>query len=284
VAHEFQFSDCAAPLRHVVLGLPLRPLSLGHRIIFLRQRNPLIWAAEADFNLLPFEQQIAWLIESVTVCNQTYADRIRLENSPSWWMLFQRRRDSKRWARIKQRERKQWEKTNFNAVQKDLTAYWMFEIAAFRNYLNFSRVITEVKSRRDPFPFLPCAAMPDAQGRSMGGPYDATLVQFLVKSRLCQDEAAAMEYPFALAEMHYLTHLEREGCLRIMNSAETQFEDEVADYDLKAARAAGFDTVAEHVESITANARKAKAEREKSKATETAGLATAVPEELKGKS
>ena len=165
-------------------------------------------------------------------------------------------------------------------------SYWAHEIAAFRNYLQASRVITEVKDRREPFPYLPCLPSKDAEGRSLGGPYDATLVQFLIKSGLCANEAAALEYPFALAEMHYLTHLEREGSLRILNSQEIKFEEEVADYDLKAARAAGFATVDEHVESIKAKAREQKAAREKADAGKTtdapgaAGLASAVPPEL----
>jgi hypothetical protein len=41
--------------------------------------------------------------------------------------------------------------------------------------------------------------------------------------RLTQEEAH--EYPLALAEVHYLSWLEREGGLRILNAFEMEFEE-----------------------------------------------------------
>ena len=230
----------------------------------MRQRNPLVFSAESDFNALPSEAQINWLFEAVYICNQTFAHLRRLESDPTDELLQDNARNKEKW----------------HALHKDYKAAdWAEAIAAFRNYIASQTPITEFKQRRDPFPFLPCASMPDAKGRSLGGPYDATLIQFLVGQRLCGSEGEAMEYPFARAEMHYLTHLEREGALKIINNAEMEFEEKTAELDLKAAKVAGFDTVEAHVESVTANARAAK-ETPASIPAAPAGLATPVPGEL----
>ena len=267
MAHEFQFSDVAVPAQHFCLTVPLRDYSIGHRLLFLRQRNPLVFGDEAEFNNLPSETKIFWLIESVSICNQTYAGRIQLEKSPTRWMLWRFNRDSKKWRKAREKAQNQF---LFSAVTVKLKAaglneWWALEIAGFRNYINASRIVTDFKSKREPFPFLPCAPMPDAnKGRSLGGPYEATIIQFLLKSNLVKDTADAMEYPFALAEMHYLTHLEREGSIRILNAQEIEFKELCDARDLEAAKAAGFNTVEEHIEFIKGNAKKQNEEAEKS--------------------
>jgi hypothetical protein len=282
VAHEYTFSDVSAPVQQVVLGLPLRDFSLGHRQIFLRQRNPLAFLSDVEYNELSKEGQIHWLIESVTICNQTYAYRKQLEQNPTRFMLWRQRRDSAKWRRIRTYLQNEYKR---ETGAPDLIGYWANELAAFRNYYNSHRVVTELKARRDPFPFLPCQPATDAKGRSLGAPYDATLIQFLIRAGLCRDEATALEYPFAKAEVHYLTHLEREGALRIMNPDEVQFEADADANDLAEAHKAGFKTVKEHTDFVYAQAMKEKASEEARKKHETViptGLASAIPPELKG--
>jgi hypothetical protein len=278
VAHEFSFSDVASPSQHFCLTLPLRDFSIGHRIIFMHQRNPLVFGDEAEFNKLPDETRIFWLIESVTVCNQSYADRVALEKSPTAAMLKRFAKDSKSWRK----EREKSQAAYLKQADNSLSGWWAAETAEFRNYLSASRIITDFKSRRDPFPFLPCASVPDAKGRTFGAPYEAQLIQFLIRSRLCVDTEAAMEYPFALAEMHYLTYLEREGALQIMNYDDLAHKERMAKIDLDAAHKAGFQTVEEHVDFIV---RQAKAAKEKQAAkAESSDLASEIPAELKGTS
>lgn len=293
MAHEFSFADVAAPRQHFCLTLPLRDYSIGHRLIFMRQRNPLVFGDEASFNSLPIETRIFWLIESVTICNQTYAHREQLEKSPTRPLLRQIERDASHWRKERSRAQKEFLKARPGTIgpawteKPTLTGYWLLAVSEFRNYLNASRIRTEFKAEvpggRPPGPMLPCSPMPDAKGRSLGGPYEATLIQFLLSRRLCADEAATFEYPFALAEMHYLTHLEREGSIRIINAAEMQFEQDAADHDLQEARTAGFNTVDEHIAHVTAEEekRKADARSQKSEPQKT-GLATDIPDELLG--
>jgi hypothetical protein len=262
----------------------LRDYSIGHRILFMRQRNPLVFGDEVEFNRLPSDGengQKFWLIRSVAVCNQTFAYRIQLEREPTKEILKAEEKTGKEWigARAKSQEEFLAAARADTSRIPDLNEWWALELVQFRNYINSSRIVTDFKFKREPFPFLPCEPMPDAnKGRSLGGPYESTLIQFLLGARFVPDMAGAMEYPFALAEMHYLTHLEREGAIRILNAQEIEFKETCAARDLEAAKAAGFNTVEEHVEFVKGNAKK---ENEKRGAeAETSGLATEVPAEL----
>ena len=276
MAQEFSFADCAAPARQVVLGLPLRDYSIGHRLLFLRQRNPLLWSGQSDFDALPFETQTKWLIEAVTVCNQSFAWRRGLESGlqPEIEKAFTK--SSKEWADVRLAAQKQFEIEN---PKSSLADWWSLEIAKFRNYIASQSVVTNYDDRRDPFPFMPCQSVPDSSGRTMGSPYDASLIQFLLKSGLCQTEAEAMEYPVGLAEMHYLTHLEHEGALQVMNNDEIETREKMEAFDLELARKAGFKTAKEHRAHILAESRKPKPAPME---TKPADLATAIPAELKG--
>jgi hypothetical protein len=286
VAHEFAFADVAVPRQHFCLTLPLRDYSIGHRILFMRQRNPLVFGDESEFNKLPSDGEAGqkfWLIRSVAVCNQTFAYRIQLEREPTKEILKAEEKTGKDWmaARAKSQDEFLAAARADTSRIPDLNEWWALELAQFRNYINSSRIVTDFKFKREPFPFLPCEPMPDAtKGRALGGPYESTLIQFLLNARFVQDMAAAMEYSFALAEMHYLTHLEREGAIRILNAQEIEFKETCAARDLEAARAAGFDTVEEHIEFVKGNAKKENEKR--AAATEARNLASEVPAELKG--
>lgn len=186
------------------------------------------------------------------------------------------------------------------------TGYWPTQVALFRNYQASSRVNTDAETfplRLDrgegqgevSIPFLPCmAAQPSTNdyqpstNRSLGSPYDALLIQFLLKSGLCRTEAECLDYPFGLAEVHYLTHLEKEGCLRIINAAEWEFAADCAQRDLEAAIAAGFSTAKEHFEHVLAEAKKKQRSEVRSQKSDPtsdlrppiSGLATVPPAEL----
>ena len=88
-----------------------------------------------------------------------------------------------------------------------------------------------------------------------------------------------MEYPFGLAEMHYLTHLEHEGALRVMNNDEIRLHERMEAFDLELAQKAGFKTAKEHRAWIVEESRKPKLFH---KNVPQPDLATAIPAELKG--
>lgn len=172
---------------------------------------------ESDFNLLPFEVQVFHLLKAVYICGQSYSHRKRLEQGAGLTArLFN-------WLAVKVWHwRRKREETD-----------WALELANFRNYLGAARLITEYNDKRDGFPFLPTIAAPDAKGRALGAPHDALLIQFLVREFHLSPEAAH-EHPLALAEVHYLSWLEREGGLRILNAFETEFEEYCAEENEKA--------------------------------------------------
>ena len=212
--------------------------SIGHRLILLRQRNPLVWMAEADYQELDFAEQIKWLMAAVNVCS--------LPMFPNW------------------RTRLLWRWRNARATsgrRRFTPKDWVREIGKFRQYLNQSRIITEFNERRDGFPFMPTTPMPEANGRGLGGPHDAALLQFLVREfRL--DLREALQFPLAQAQIHFLTWMEQEGNLRVMNAFEIEFEEESARLDLEAAKAAGFDNLADYQADCLKKARAAKAQAE----------------------
>ena len=236
MVHEFAFSDVVCPDRRVVLEVPLRDFSIGHRLILLKQRNPLLWQPVADFNSLPLADRSYWLMEAVYVCAQSFAYRQKLEKDPSRWLLWGNAWRVWRWHR---RHR------HYQAAD------WNRETVKFREYLDSTRLVTAFSEKQEGIPFLPVAPVENTPGRTLGGPYDAALIQFLVR-QLGLTMAGALEFPLALAQVHFLTWLEREGNLKILNAEEMDFKDYCADYDLKAARAAGFATVAEHVAAVLA--------------------------------
>jgi len=227
-----------------VLQLPLRVFSIGHRLILLRQRNPLLWQSEEGFNARTSVEQHFWLIEGVYTCAQSYAARTALENGMAGaWARWRNRLAVRAWHWRRQRA-----KTD-----------WALELANFRNYLAAARICTSFEDRREGFPFMPTMeAAGEERGRLLGGPWDAAIMQFLVRERLCADAAAALEFPLALAQAHYLTWQEREGGLRILNADEMEFKEQCALRDMEAATSAGFATAKEHFEHCMAEAKAAK--------------------------
>lgn len=163
---------------------------------------------EEEFNGLPFEKQVFWLLEAVYVCGQSFAHRKFLESEAG---VLDRARN---WFAVKL-----W---HWRRRRSDPN--WSAELADFRIYLNTSRLTTDYKNRREGYPFMPVGQVADSKGRALGAPYDAMLIQFLIR-KMGKTEAEAMEYPLALAEAHYFTALERDGGIRVLNSFETQFEE-----------------------------------------------------------
>lgn len=211
--HEFSFSDISLPDRPVILQIPLRDFGFGHRLLLLRQRNPLLWQSPDAFADLPFAEQTHWLIEAVYVCAQSFAYRQQLEKNPTRWMLIQNAWRVRAWHR---RHR------HYGVTD------WMADIAKFRTYLAGARLQTDYQAHHESpesgQAFIPVTAATAEVGRSLGSPYDAVLIQFLI-GKLRLSLAEAMEYPVALAHLHHLVHLEREGALKILNGQEIDFKD-----------------------------------------------------------
>ena len=53
------FADALRPSPVRILRLPMRPYSLGHELILLQQRNPLLFLTPDEFGKLTIEQAAA---------------------------------------------------------------------------------------------------------------------------------------------------------------------------------------------------------------------------------
>src|SRR5208283_5190066 len=143
-----------------------------------RQRNPLLTRSEEEFNQLPYAEQILWIIEAVYICAKSCRERTRLEYaSLLGWRQVVNWLDVKGWHwRRKGSPVGCWKLKAHLSRQLD----WAVELVHLRNYFNSARVITDYDERKKGFPWLPCTRSEDAKGRSLGAPFEAILIQFLI--------------------------------------------------------------------------------------------------------
>src|SRR5947207_11564756 len=71
--HEPLYARAARPAPAIVLGLLLRPFSIGHQTILIREGNPL---AEG------FDATGPQLSEAALICSQTWAESLRMPFDP----------------------------------------------------------------------------------------------------------------------------------------------------------------------------------------------------------
>lgn len=209
--HETTFTDALLPAAVSVLRLPLKPYSLGHEILLLRQRNVFLTQTESQFNALPPDEQNRQLRMAVVICSNSWADNHR------------RMRGLKLWGWL---------------VRK---AVYPLEIASFRIYLaeayeTVFRTLNQ-KSEEDVRADDICAdaagyeAMHKMRGRALGAPLIARLLQFVITDRMFVNcgYATPYDFPYAAAMNFYLAYLEGQGSARIDGEAERDAKRQWAD-------------------------------------------------------
>jgi hypothetical protein len=217
--HELAFADAARPTQVVCLRLPLRPYSLGHEILLLQQRNPILLLSRAQFNELSFEHQRQALLRATLICSNTWAQN---KKRPRWLKL---------WV---------WTLRRTN---------WPLAIADFRNYLGSSRAAFPGPH---PEADLRCAKamgytpLRNNTGRSAGAPLLARLINFVAARPPDPDlDSPIHDFPFALANLLYETELEAHGAARFENVDELDEKNDWLEMErereerLKAEEAAG---------------------------------------------
>jgi hypothetical protein len=196
--HEFLFADAARPSDRVVLKLLMRPYSVGHELLLLKQRNPLL---SPSFDALLESRKREAVLQAANVCNQTWAEN--LFTPGTWWE--------------KRRYRRNWEKWDLAVQDVD----WETEIMAMRDYMSKGSLGPPIEVADGP------------AGRAPGAPFHAGLIQFLINT-LRLPHVEVCDYPFGLAKFHYYTHAEAQGAIKIINLAEYEFEDFCRREDAKA--------------------------------------------------
>ncbi len=75
-----------------ILRVPLLPYSIGHELILVRERNPLL-APREHFNQLPIAEQIKAIVRAVQVCSRTWEQNKRPDRWVKFWCWLIRRSD-----------------------------------------------------------------------------------------------------------------------------------------------------------------------------------------------
>ena len=201
--HEVQFVDSVIQAPVKVLGLRLRPYSLGSEILLLRQRNPLIVLSGQQFSVFSPESQSRAVQNAVLVCYRSWAEN----QKPEKWLKF--------WL---------WRIRNLDHGQAAMD---------FSNYRNAGATFPTGPSEHA---MQVLYGDDDAKpARQHGAPFFCRLYNFisgLPDREIRQFGESAWDFPLGLAQFLYLSHLEETGSARIENAKEA--EEEKAWREIKA--------------------------------------------------
>lgn len=186
--HDLAFADAARPTQVRCLRLVLRDYSLGHELLLLRSRNPLLCLPEAEFNELSLAEQIFAIRSAVAVCHQSWSDSQKPQRGIYLWSWLTRHAD------------------------------YASEIAEFRNYLNAAHQFLPRPSQTA----VEASLGRQQKGRNLGAPFLAQLVNFIAP-RVRQFDVGVVsvwDFPFAIAHHLYFSQLESDGGMYIENQDE----------------------------------------------------------------
>lgn len=184
--HEAALSMAALPAPAVVLGMVLRPFSLGHELLLNRAGSPLsLSAGPGVANIQRHE-----LAAAVLVCLKTWREVV--SPRPDWLLPC---------------KMAMWRRRTRNLLLEQ-------EIAAFRAYR-----ITGCLSFRSSEIQRPGTTY----GRSPGCPFILTLHEFLVTECHLTDEAA-WDHPLGFAKMRWQCRMENLDRIELYNEEEAEFD------------------------------------------------------------
>lgn len=181
-----------------ILGLRLKPLSLGH-IILLRAHDCAFVADEAR------NATIEDLILGLVICSQTYEDASRLLDSmddPPLFGLMKNRA---------QRQMHRWGKQVRRAVRKDKEFSIYERFGMFQDYIRQG-----VK--------MPRFWILKEESSSATAPWYQN-VKLALMSQLGYSESSALNLPLQQAFLDYFRHAEASGTIRLYSDAENELED-----------------------------------------------------------
>jgi hypothetical protein len=199
--HDLAFADAARPTPVVVLKLPLRDYSLGHELLLLQSRNPLLCASETEFNDLPHRNQVMAIRNAVWICSNTWE-----QNEFEWFSASK----AKIWSWLSKR-------SNIPLA-----------IAEFRNYLATGRQLLPTPSVDDYLAANGISPEHRPEGRCYGRPWLAGLYNFIAPQ--WRGSNSPWNCGFGFAGMLYQAHLESVGGYFIENDRELETRLEMAEH------------------------------------------------------
>lgn len=187
--HDEAFADATRPTPRVILRLLMLDYSIGHELLLVARRNPLVVLSQDEFSLLPDREQRRAMIGAALICSNTWASN----QKPHKWTRL--------WGWMIRKE-------NFDLA-----------IAEFRNY--------RAEGSRFPRIADPFAADEDSKeaGRQPGSPFLARLIVHLRKTNVPNDEI--MDYPMGRATFEFLADLEDGGRVKVENDDERETREGV---------------------------------------------------------
>ena len=196
--HETAFIDAVLQAPVQVLGLTLRPYALGHEILLVRQRNPLVILTGSQFTVFSEESQRRAVQNAVLVCYRTWAQNQRPEKNVRFW----------KWR-----------------VER------MFDHGqAIIDFLRYRAAgMTAPPAPTDHALLVLSKNKDDDSGRFLGGPFLARLYTFIARlpdREIRQFGETAFDFPMGFGTFLYKCHLEQKGCLQIENEQEAEVEKE----------------------------------------------------------
>lgn len=196
--HEDALARAAQPAPVVVLGMLLRPLSIGHILLFHREN--LMDAATSG--RLTAQQ----LSSAVLICCQNWAEISTIRQD---WLL-----GVKMWA---------WRQRVARLAKRHQR-----DFPALPYSVNESRkLIAYLSAGCQQFPASEIERPDRSSPRTPGTPFLLNLQQWLMVT-FGLTESAAWDYPFALAKMRWAAHWEMQGGMEIANGVEAALDDYAA--------------------------------------------------------
>lgn len=202
----------------VCLGMLLRPYSIGHHLLLIRD------------GLLESEPDLPHLAQAVLICCQTWRENER--------MGFDALLDLKLWI-WRRRIRSNVRRSTSNAQRSmgaaplplgvgswklKVGSYLESQLAIFRAYIESGNAEFRISDA----PRAEALSSP----RLPGSPFILRLQQWLM-TELGLSEEAAWDYPIALAKMRWCAHWEQEGGLDVYNEHDAEFDRYVAEQEAK---------------------------------------------------
>ena len=217
--HQLDFADSLRREPSVVLGLLLRPYSIGMELELLRARSPFVTSQKfSEVAELPGETKLAALIFAVDVCSQSEAERDesnRILNGKFRWHQFSDQRKQKRIGKI-------WDDWNLIVAKlkhdEELQKFW--------NYLCAGKTGPE---------FAPPEG--DEPGTPVGAPEMCSLLHYirsLPPARLAK-YGCDLDFPVAIARYEYYTMLESQGKVALKADSAETLADFAAEMEAKVA-------------------------------------------------
>lgn len=184
--HAAAFANAALPAAARVLGLALRPYSLGHELWLSRHGNRALPTATSELS-----DRLADLPLAVLICSRTWTEFAHFDQTP-WlaWRMF--------W----------WRRALRGLDYED-------ELVKFHEY-----VITGMNCFRVSAP-----QSNGIPGRTLGTPLLLILHQFVLGLPAHEIQLygrTSWDYPYALAQMRYAAASEMAGHLEVENNAERE--------------------------------------------------------------